>query len=188
MTALPFKYGPAIHKITPDEYRELTITHRELCNRAEKWLQSTGCSVTASEIASGCFQRPDAIGFKNYGQDTLLVECKTSCSDFFADRKKYHQQGPEKSIGMYRWYLTPAGLVEVDELPDGWGLLELSGNRIKVVKGSLTPTKTTWDDKAKTIVTTWKHPAGRACQFDHRNFKGEQAILFSIARRLNKGN
>lgn len=159
------------------------MTHLELCNRAEKWLQSNGCSVTASEIVTGCYQHPDAIGFKNYGQETLLVECKVSRSDFHADQKKHHQQDPAKSIGMYRWYMTPAGLVSVDELPDGWGLLELSGSRIKVVKGSLAPRKTKWDDGAKTIVTTWEHPAGRAHKFEQRNLRGERSILFSIARR-----
>jgi len=36
-------------------------------------------------------------------------------------------------MGAKRYYLTPPGLLGVDELPKNWGLLELRGKRIYTV-------------------------------------------------------
>ena len=159
------------------------MNHKELCERAEKWVLSNGCSVATSEIVSGSGQQPDAIGFKDWGGTSYLIECKVSRSDFFADMKKPHMQSPEKSVGDYRWYMTPKGLVQIDELPFGWGLLELSNNRVSVIKGSMTPPKSKWDNKLKTIVETWRHPAGQAHKFESKHVRNERCILFSLARR-----
>jgi hypothetical protein len=39
-------------------------------------------------------------------------------------------------MGMYRFYMTPAGLIKQDDLPEGWGLLEVVGRSVKVVQQS----------------------------------------------------
>jgi hypothetical protein len=61
------------------------------------------------------------------------VECKISRSDFFADRYKSFRQNPEMGLGCERFYLTPRGLVEPEELPKRWGLLECRGREIKTI-------------------------------------------------------
>jgi hypothetical protein len=68
-----------------------TVTHEELCERARRWLSgSRRCEPVFSNIAS-CSEIPDAIGWSScYGwSGSTVVECKTSRSDFYADRKKY---------------------------------------------------------------------------------------------------
>jgi hypothetical protein len=89
---------------------------------------------------------PDAIGWLRSGV-SLLIECKASRGDFLSDAVKPSRRSgkvgvpgspaptaPEPEIkpprkteglGAYRFYLTPSGLLRSDELPEGWGLLEL---------------------------------------------------------------
>ncbi len=109
----------------------------------------------AVELVQGSGELPDVWGFN--GWDSVLVEVKTSHSDFIADQKKWaRSENNERKIGNYRYYLCPAGVISAGELPDRWGLLE-------------------WDGKAisKTI------PAQR---FEVKN-RGELLLLASILRR-----
>jgi hypothetical protein len=78
---------------------------------------------------------PDAIGWKK-ACHSVLVESKISRGDFLADRGKPFRQKPEGGVGCERYYLAPRGLIRVDELPAGWGLLEVTGREIERVKPS----------------------------------------------------
>jgi len=100
------------------------IEHKELVQRAFKYLQfNVGCSVVFKErIASGS-ENPDAIGFKD--GFSYLIECKASRADFFADKKKLFRKIPQKGMGSQRYFMSPVGLFEPTEIPDGWGLLEV---------------------------------------------------------------
>jgi hypothetical protein len=80
----------------------MIMTHEELVAAARKWLAKpyascrseyghSGCSVIVTELvaASKTGEIPDALGFQGCRADyTVLVECKTSYSDFLADQKK----------------------------------------------------------------------------------------------------
>jgi hypothetical protein len=59
-----------------------------------------------------------------------------SRADFLADRDKPFRQRPEIGVGCERYYLTPRGLLRTEELPRGWGLLEVNGREIEQVKAS----------------------------------------------------
>jgi hypothetical protein len=59
-----------------------------------------------------------------------------SRADFLADRDKPFRQRPEIGVGCERYYLTPRGLLRTEELPRGWGLLEVNGREIERVKAS----------------------------------------------------
>lgn len=157
------------------------MTHGELVLSGEKWLRnSVGCSVVAAELTCLSWQQPDVIGFKS--SDSYLIEVKVSRSDFHADKKKNHQLTPEKSVGNYRWYLAPSGLLTIDDLPKGWGLLEPNGAKMRTVRGTLYRAMSRWDQKTRSLVT--KEPkAGYAHRFKDINDYGERAMLFSIARR-----
>lgn len=78
---------------------------------------------------------PDAMGWKN-ACHSVLLECKVTRADFLADRAKPFRQRPETGVGSERYYLAPQGLIEVEELPCGWGLLEVCGREIEVTKRS----------------------------------------------------
>lgn len=109
------------------------MTHAELVTRAVAWLRgSVGCSVVISETPSGMtIEIPDAIGWRRMGCESHLVECKTSRSDFKADRKKLSAQF---GMGDYRYYLVPPKLVEPSELPEFWGLAYCYPSKIVRIK------------------------------------------------------
>jgi hypothetical protein len=111
------------------------MTHAQLVERAVRWLRGYRCGVVLSEQACGSGEMPDAIGWKR-GSHSVLVECKVTRADFLADRAKPCRLKPEQGVGCERFYLTPPGLVKVEELPGGWGLLELRRGRVEMIHGS----------------------------------------------------
>ena len=78
---------------------------------------------------------PDAIGWKR-ANHSVLVECKVTRADFMADHAKPFRLKPEQGVGSERFYLTPPALLKPEELPAGWGLLELRRGRIELVQSS----------------------------------------------------
>ncbi len=101
------------------------------------WLRRYGCGVVLSEQSCASGETPDAIGWKR-GCHSVLVECKISRRDFLVDQQKPFRMRREKGMGCERFYLTPACLVAPQELPSGWGLLELRGRNIEVVRSAAT--------------------------------------------------
>lgn len=99
-----------------------------------------GCLVAVSESANWINgEIPDAIGWRpyKYGRaGSVIVEAKISRSDFLADANKSHRIHPGKGMGSYRYYLAPAGIIKVDELPAKWGLIEVNHRgHLKVLAG-----------------------------------------------------
>lgn len=111
------------------------MTHAQMVERAVRWLRSYRCGVVLSEQACVSGEMPDAIGWKR-ASHSVLVECKVTRADFLADRGKPFRAKPEQGVGSERFYLTPPGLVKVEELPVGWGLLELRRGRVEIVHPS----------------------------------------------------
>ena len=111
------------------------MTHAHLVDRAVRWLRHYRCGVVLSEQACVSGEMPDAIGWKQ-ACHSVLVECKITRADFLADRAKPFRQKPEKGVGSERFYLTPPGLMKLDELPPGWGLLEFRHGRVEIVQPS----------------------------------------------------
>ena len=111
------------------------MTHAQLVEKAVRWLRSYRCGVVLSEQACASGEMPDAIGWKK-ACHSVLVECKVSRADFLVDREKPFRQKPKHAVGNERFYLTLPGLITVDDLPQGWGLLEYSRGRIEMVHAS----------------------------------------------------
>jgi hypothetical protein len=111
------------------------MTHPQLVERAVRWLRVYRCGVVLSEQACVSGEMPDAIGWKR-ASHSVLVECKVTRADFLVDRDKPFRLKPEQGVGCERFYLTPSGLVKVEELPAGWGLLEYRRGRIDVLRPS----------------------------------------------------
>jgi hypothetical protein len=106
------------------------MTHSQLVERAVRWLRSYRCGVVLSEQACVSGEMPDAIGWKR-ACHSVLVECKVTRADFLADRAKPFRLKPEQGVGMERFYLTPPGLLRREEVPAGWGLLEVRGRGVE---------------------------------------------------------
>ena len=111
------------------------MTHAQLVEKAVHWLRRYRCGVVLSEQACISGEMPDAIGWKR-SCHSVLVECKVTRSDFLADRAKPFRLKPEQGVGCERFYLAPAGLVLLEELPQGWGLLEHNRSRIETAHPS----------------------------------------------------
>jgi hypothetical protein len=111
-------------------------THNWLIDVGRHWLMSSrGCSVVTSEATTSIAEQPDAIGWR-YGH-SILLEAKTSRTDYKKDLQKRFRIYPEKGIGYLRYYITPVGLLKPEELLPGWGLLEVNEkNKVKEVKKS----------------------------------------------------
>ena len=102
---------------------------------AVRWLRGYRCGVVLSEQACVSGEMPDAIGWKR-ACHSVLVESKVSRADFLADRDKPFRLKPEVGVGCERYYLVPRALIRTEELPAGWGLLEVCGRDIDRVKPS----------------------------------------------------
>ncbi len=111
------------------------MTHAQLVQKAVAWLRSYRCGVVLSEQACASGEVPDAIGWKR-ACHSVLVECKVSRADFLCDRDKPWRQKPKAGVGCERFYLVPAGLLRLQELPEGWGLLELRKREVTMTRPS----------------------------------------------------
>jgi len=144
------------------------ITHAKLIELGRGWLIKSyaacapyghyGCALVLTELcaATALGEQPDVLGYST--KTTILIECKTSRSDFHADKNKPFREF-EQGIGGQRWYLAPKGIIPIEALPDKWGLLEVSPDK-------------------KIHVT--KH-----AELQPRDYHSEMIMLISTIRRLN---
>lgn len=123
--------------------------HQGLVERAVKWLSRTKkCPIVIPELHSRCEEFPDAMGFvMSCGPAkaaSITVECKASRSDFLNDRKKLHRADLENTAkGDFRFYLVGESVVvDVAELPPGWGLLRIKGDRVRVERDATRQART----------------------------------------------
>jgi hypothetical protein len=108
------------------------MTHQQLVRLAEQWLRrSYRCGIVLSEQSCASGETPDVIGWKGKCR-SVVVECKISRADFFADREKPFRKNPELGMGCERFYLTAAGLITKNDLPPRWGLLEAKGREVRL--------------------------------------------------------
>jgi hypothetical protein len=110
------------------------VSHPTLVAKAVEWLRTRyRCGIILSEQYCATGEVPDAIGWKGSCQ-SVIVECKVSRNDFLADALKPFRQKSHEGLGCERFYLAPAGLISIAELPAGWGLLEYARREVRVVK------------------------------------------------------
>jgi hypothetical protein len=151
----------------------IPLTHSDLVRAAVKWLSgSRRCGIVFAELSAACRHPiiPDAIGWS--GEWSILVECKVSRSDFLADRSKAIHALPDSYPGQERWYLAPAGLLTLADMPDGWHLAEVRGNRVHAVSEM-------WGNKPVLPDSFHMYRAGRSM--------AEVPLLLSALRRYSLG-
>lgn len=106
----------------------MRYSHADLVSLGKRHLRgSRRCDVVLVERGVG-IEIPDVIGWGVYG--SILIECKTSRNDYYADAKKPRTNGVEFGMGAERWYLTPKGMLRPEQLRPSWGLLEARGSRV----------------------------------------------------------
>ncbi len=111
------------------------MTHDELVVTAARWLRtSRRFAIVLSDVhCAVTSEQPDVIGWTN-GGFSCVVECKASRADFQRDAQKWFRRSPEIGMGHERWFCAPAGLLEVADLPERWGLVEPGARRLRVVR------------------------------------------------------
>jgi hypothetical protein len=97
------------------------MQHSTLVAMGVRWL-SRQCSVVLYEFGAAADENPDVIGWAS-GVDSVLIECKSTRSDFLRDATKAVRRSPRKGMGQRRYYLCPADVVQVKDIPPKWGLL-----------------------------------------------------------------
>src|SRR5262245_53888036 len=108
------------------------MTHASLVRLAEHWLRTRyRCGIVLSEQSCASGETPDVIAWKGACR-SVVVECKISRADFFADREKPFRKDPELAMGCERFYLVPRGLISTSELPPKWGLLECNRRELRL--------------------------------------------------------
>lgn len=135
--------APEFGTVEPEKRAPHTL-HDALTLRAERWLEQQGCGIVIRDpFRSFNQEQPDAIGWRS--DVSILVEVKVSRSDFLADKKKSFRADPQKGMGDWRFYMCPPGVIAVDDLPVGWGLLWVYEKQIKKIHG--VPPNTWWSSK-----------------------------------------
>ena len=112
------------------------MIHVELVALAARWLRGTAkCQVVFAEPTVQTYEMPDAIGW--CGGQSLLIECKASQSDAYADSTKEWRQLSE-GMGNFRYVMAPtvvsAGLGKwlATRYPR-YGLLAAAPKRVRVI-------------------------------------------------------
>lgn len=109
---------------------EYTPTHNQLVRRIAAWFKSRHkSSIVMAEFVTSAQEIPDVLAMQS-GAHSVLVECKVSRSDFLSDKNKFFRRQEDYGMGDKRYYAAPAGLINAEELPEGWGLLEVDEYRV----------------------------------------------------------
>lgn len=117
-------------------YNLESMTHALLVEKAVEWLRrSYRCGIVLSEQACASGEVPDAIGWKGKCH-SVMVECKISRADFLTDGNKPFRTNQAIAVGCERYYFAPRGIIRVEELPAGWGLVEYHARKIHIVRNS----------------------------------------------------
>lgn len=112
------------------------FSHGGLVDLACSWLSRQNCGIVFSDkfgavVSTG--EKPDAIGFRH--SVSILVECKATRADFLSDKNKKFRKNPTLGMGDWRFYLSPQGIIEPRDLPEGWGLLHATSRGVRAVHG-----------------------------------------------------
>lgn len=144
--------------------------HRKLVEAAYRWvLKNSSCGVAFKELNTNACngEYPDVIGFGAWGH-SVLIECKTSRSDFHADKKKSFRKTPSLGMGTQRFYCCPTGLLKIEDLPEGWGLIYVNEKL-----------------KPKCVHSPYKGNIGERHNGFEKNIKAEHGLMYSALRRLH---
>jgi hypothetical protein len=150
------------------------MTHKELVQSAYRWvLNNAKCGMAFRElVTSACNgECPDVIGFAGWGH-SVLIECKASRSDFFADKKKSFRMYPDLGMGRYRFYCCPTGLLKTTDLPEKWGLLYVNE------KGQARTIYNPYNGDRSDYSNIWSGGF-------EQNMKAEHGMMYSALRRIH---
>jgi len=147
------------------------LSHDELIARGKRWLLGTMRCWVAQDNAFGDMREyADVMGWTSH--HSHLIECKTSLGDFRADKKK-RARGPENGLGEYRWYMAEPGVISVEEVPQGWGLLEVHNHCVRRVKSAIMVQLAPWQWRHERLVVVRALSTSRGVEVSRRIWRDE---------------
>jgi hypothetical protein len=109
---------------------EYKPTHNQLVRRIAAWFKARHqSSIIMAEFVTSAQEIPDVLAMQS-GAHSVLVECKVSRSDFLSDKDKFFRRQEDYGMGDKRYYAAPSGMIKPEELPEGWGLLDVDIYRV----------------------------------------------------------
>ena len=149
MGTIGVRKGQKTEVVTPpakQKQKRDNTTHHTLCCLAAKWLQgrwSDGkpfAHYAAVELVTQGCENTDVFGFNP--MYSTMIEVKISRADFLRDKQKYCEQVGR--VGDFKYYCCPEGVIKIDDLPEKWGLIYVTGgNKIQLIKkAEMTETNT----------------------------------------------
>jgi hypothetical protein len=132
------------------------VMSHALCVRLAAEYMQKRADVVLPEFFSHNSELPDVIAFDT--RTSTVIECKVSRGDFLKDKKKPFRINANQGMGDYRFYCAPQGLIKQEELPRGWGLIEILPS-----------------GKLRKCVDSW--------MVHKKNIEAEHYLLFYYARR-----
>lgn len=115
--------------------------HTRLCRLSAKFLKAQSgvgsiprMNYVTVELCTLNEESADVFAWCSW--TSVLIEVKISRSDFNRDFKKPFRTNPKDGLGEYRYYCCPEGIIQVEDLPDNWGLLWEKDNEIILVKNA----------------------------------------------------
>lgn len=104
-----------------------SIVHKHLKNLSLYWLKEKMKDLCANEVRLYVRRKKmkaDALGINMKRKEARVIEVKATRSDFLRD-DILHSECGYYAIADYAYIMTPTNLLAVEELPKGYGLLEV---------------------------------------------------------------
>ncbi|MDQ0258094.1 hypothetical protein J2S74_005558 [Evansella vedderi] len=101
--------------------------HEHFKKQALYWLKDKMVDLCANEVKLFARRKKliaDSLGINLKRKESRIIEVKVSRSDFLRDKVLDAPYGYH-AIADYAYIMTPAGLISGEELPKGYGLLEI---------------------------------------------------------------
>ncbi|WP_062047021.1 MmcB family DNA repair protein [Bacillus sp. JCM 19034] len=101
--------------------------HKHLKKESLYWLKEKMTDLCANEVKLFVRRKrviADAVGINMKRKEVRIIEVKTSRQDFLRDETLYSEYGYHH-LAHYCYLLTPENLLALEELPKGYGLLEI---------------------------------------------------------------
>ncbi|MYM92372.1 hypothetical protein GTP90_00690 [Rugamonas sp. FT81W] len=139
-----------------------------------RWLRREGFTVVAKELQGVGYSEPaDMIGFR--ASCSVLLRPVDGREEF--EREMQSPRAQAGTIGLYRLFICPPGVIQTHELPFGWGLLYATERSIEEV---VRPPGNIWPGPGTKI------PA--VMRFQHQpDPQAERQVLFALCRKMAAG-
>ncbi|WP_227938237.1 hypothetical protein [Alkalihalobacillus deserti] len=114
--------------------------HKHLKIQSLYWLKEKVTDLCANEVKLFYKRKrfkADALGINMKRKEARIIEVKATRADFLRDEVLHSDYGYHH-IAHYAYIMTPKGLLSTEEVPKGYGLLEMDDyDKIKVKKNPL---------------------------------------------------